>query len=161
MCLPTCPKTGSTRPPWHCCWTWPTSADWPQHRDAMFAGAAINTTENRPVMHVCCEIRLQPISPILRSVLLIRCSKFIPRPCPGALARWTPCWPMPSRAGRPGHHRCGQYRHRRLRSGAADGGAGAGGLWTPGAPLSLCIERGRPRAGSGAEEVQGLRARCF
>jgi glucose-6-phosphate isomerase len=108
------------------------------HRDAMFAGEAINTTEGRAVLHT-----------------LLRC----PRSAPGDAV--TPALqPLLSEvhntldamlafaedpARRPGHHRCGEHRHRRFRPGPADGGAGARCLCRhSGKRLHFVSQRGRP-----------------
>jgi glucose-6-phosphate isomerase len=91
-----------------------------QHRDAMFAGARPSTPPSTA-----------------RSCIFAAKSGPSARPCTSAIEnvanewrrcmpRWTPCWPMPNRCAPTRHHRCRQHRHRRLRPGAADGGAGAG-----------------------------------
>ena len=48
----TTPSTGSTPRPWPPCWPWPAGPVWPSGATPCSPGDQINTTEDRPVLHV-------------------------------------------------------------------------------------------------------------
>ena len=96
----------------------------PERRDAMFTGARINTTENRPVLHVA--LRAARASRSRRRQERRAGGRGDARPH-GGLRRGRPLG-RDARRDRRQVHRRRQHRHRRLRSRAGDGDAGARAL---------------------------------
>jgi glucose-6-phosphate isomerase len=111
----------------------------PEAIAAMFGGQRINETENRAVLHVALrhrgeepiEVDGQDVMPDVNAVLA-RIRTFTERGALGAQG-----------LHRQAHHRCGQYRHRRLQPGAEDGLRGAQALSVPDLAAALRLQRRR------------------
>ena len=109
------------------------------YRDAMFAGEPINNTENRAVAHVW--LRKPPPAPADTAQPAI---DFVATEQAKVHATLTAmlAYAEAVRADA-GHYRHREHRHRWLRPGPADGGAGLAGLCAPGQTPALREQRGR------------------